>query len=144
MFVQNKYIDYFYLLFLGYSCSNKIYSRARDAQVIFIFISFANIYGYFFSIPSITVHPSKKFFCGQSMDNSIVTYTCGEKVSHQKKKTFRGHNNSGYACQVSFSPNGQFLCSGDGAGKLHFWDWKTTKVFIIHNIYCFDVFTYTS
>ena len=29
---------------------------------------------------------------------------------------------------LGFSPNGKFIMSGDGHGKLHFWDWKTTKV----------------
>ena len=32
-----------------------------------------------------------------------------------------------YACQIGFSPNGQFLMSGDGFGQLHFWDWKSCK-----------------
>ena len=82
------------------------------------------------AIPSVTLHPSGKFFCGQSMDNNIVTYSCGEKVNQLKKKNFRGHNTAGFACQISFSHNGQFVCSGDGKGKLHFWDWKTTKVLI--------------
>ena len=66
-------------------------------------------------------------FTGQSLDNTIVVYTCGEKVKQLKKKIFTGHNNSGYACQIGFSPNGKFLVSGDGLGKLHVWDWKTTK-----------------
>lgn len=79
------------------------------------------------SIPSITVHPSGDYFAGQSMDNTIVVYACGEKVKQLKKKTFKGHNNSGYACQIGFSPNGQFLMSGDGQGKLHVWDWKSGK-----------------
>jgi pre-mRNA-processing factor 17 len=79
------------------------------------------------SVPSVTVHPSGGFFAGQSLDNTIVTYQCGDRVRQIKKKTFRGHNNSGYACQIGFSPNGQFLASGDGQGKLHFWDFKSTK-----------------
>ena len=79
-------------------------------------------------MPSVTVHPSGQYFAGQSMDNTIVTYQCGEKFKQLKKKTFRGHNNSGYACQIAFSPNGTFLASGDGHGKLHFWDYKSTKV----------------
>jgi hypothetical protein len=47
------------------------------------------------SIPSVTLHPSGNFFAGQSMDNTIVVYTCGEKVKQLKKRTFSGHNNSG-------------------------------------------------
>jgi pre-mRNA-processing factor 17 len=66
------------------------------------------------------------------MDNSIVTYGCqNDKVRPLKKKTFRGHNNSGYACQIGFSPNGQYITSGDGHGKLTFWEWKTGKVRIV-------------
>mmetsp|Transcript_21910 Transcript_21910/g.36681 ORF Transcript_21910/g.36681 Transcript_21910/m.36681 type:complete len:525 (+) Transcript_21910:56-1630(+) len=80
-------------------------------------------------IPSVSVHPSHQCFAAQSMDNTIVVYTCGEKVRPLKKKTFRGHNNSGYACQIGFSPNGRFLASGDGLGQLHFWDWKSTKCY---------------
>ena len=79
------------------------------------------------SIPSITTHPSGQYFAGQSMDNTIVVYSCGEKVRQLKKKVFKGHNNSGYACQIGFSPNGQFIMSGDGLGKLHVWDWKSGK-----------------
>lgn len=80
-------------------------------------------------IPSVTVHPSGSFFAGQSMDNKIVVYGCGEKVRPMPKKTFTGHNNTGYACQIGFSPNGKFLVSGDGLGQVHFWDWKTTKCY---------------
>jgi pre-mRNA-processing factor 17 len=78
-------------------------------------------------IPSLSMHPSQAFFAGQSMDNKIVVFACGEKVKPLKKKVFTGHNNSGYACQVGFSPNGKFIISGDGHGQVHFWDWKTTK-----------------
>lgn len=80
-------------------------------------------------IPSVTTHPSHAFFAGQSMDNKIVVYSCGEKVRQMQKKTFTGHNNTGYACQIGFSPNGKFLVSGDGQGQVHFWDWKTTKCY---------------
>ena len=81
------------------------------------------------SVPSITVSPDKTHFAGQSMDNTVVVYQCGEKVKQLRKKLFKGHNNSGYACQVGFSPNMKFLISGDGQGKLNVWDWKTTKPF---------------
>ena len=35
----------------------------------------------------------------------------------------------GFACQIGFSPNGRFICSGDGEGKLFFWDWKSCKMY---------------
>eukprot|EP00595_Chromulina_sp_UTEXLB2642_P002932 CAMPEP_0196766140 /NCGR_PEP_ID=MMETSP1095-20130614/19194_1 /TAXON_ID=96789 ORGANISM="Chromulina nebulosa, Strain UTEXLB2642" /NCGR_SAMPLE_ID=MMETSP1095 /ASSEMBLY_ACC=CAM_ASM_000446 /LENGTH=205 /DNA_ID=CAMNT_0042126473 /DNA_START=973 /DNA_END=1590 /DNA_ORIENTATION=- len=79
-----------------------------------------------FSIPYLGLHPSGDFIMGQSMDNSITTYKCNDvTVRPNNKKTFRGHNNSGYACQVSCSPNGKYLISGDGFGKLYIWDWKS-------------------
>ena len=54
------------------------------------------------------------------MDNSIIVYqTSGEKMKCMKKKVFKGHNNAGYACQVGFSPNGQFISSGDGFGYVN-------------------------
>jgi pre-mRNA-processing factor 17 len=82
------------------------------------------------SVPAVTVHPSGEYLAGQSMDNTIVVYSCGDKVKHIKKKTFTGHNNAGYACRIGFSPNGKLLISGDGHGKLHVWDWKSTKVIL--------------
>ena len=79
------------------------------------------------SVPAVTVSPDQSFFAGQSLDNSIVVYQCGDKVKQLRKKVFRGHSNAGYACQVGFSPNMKFLISGDATGKLHVWDWKSTK-----------------
>lgn len=83
------------------------------------------------SLPSLSaLHPpDEAFFAAQSMDNSIVVYSAGEKVRQVKKRVFRGHNNSGYACQLGFSPNGKFLMSGDGLGQLVFWDWRSGKIF---------------
>jgi pre-mRNA-processing factor 17 len=81
------------------------------------------------NIPYVTTHPTESYFVGQSMDNKIVVYTAGEKVKCIKKKVFKGHNNSGFGCQIGFSPNGQFLMSGDGLGQLYFWDWKTTRIY---------------
>ena len=41
----------------------------------------------------------------------------------------QGHTVAGYACQPSFSADGRYVLSGDGAGKLWVWDWKSTKAF---------------
>jgi pre-mRNA-processing factor 17 len=81
------------------------------------------------SVPIVRKHPTQQFWCGQSMDNSIVTYTAGERVKQQRKRTFKGHLNSGYACGITFSPDGKFIASGDGEGKLFFWDFKSTRTY---------------
>ena len=81
------------------------------------------------SVPIVRKHPTQQFWCGQSMDNSIVTYTAGERVKQQRKRTFKGHLNSGYACGITFSPDGKFVASGDGEGKLFFWDFKSTRTY---------------
>jgi len=81
------------------------------------------------SIPAVTMHPSGTSYAGQSMDNQIVIYTAGEKFKQLRKKTFKGHINSGYACQIDFSPDGKFIMSGDASGNVWFWDYKTTKIY---------------
>ncbi len=79
------------------------------------------------SIPVITMHPTGGFFAGQSLDNQIVVYQGKDRFSLQRKKKFSGHLVSGYACDIAISPDGQFICSGDGNGKLFIWNWRTTK-----------------
>eukprot|EP00939_MAST-03C_sp_MAST-3C-sp1_P002737 g2737.t1 len=80
------------------------------------------------SIPALAQHPNGKFFVGQSLDNQILSYQCGTRIKPYKKR-FDGHVIAGYACQPNFSPNGRFLMSGDGDGRLWFWDWKSTAVY---------------
>mmetsp|Transcript_4879 Transcript_4879/g.17698 ORF Transcript_4879/g.17698 Transcript_4879/m.17698 type:complete len:528 (+) Transcript_4879:241-1824(+) len=81
------------------------------------------------SMPAIALSHNRKWMCCQSLDNQIVTYSTKERFRVNRKKTFKGHTNGGYACQVAFSPDDRFVCSGDGDGKAFFWDWKTTKIF---------------
>lgn len=79
------------------------------------------------SMPAITLHPSGNYFCGQSQDNQIVTYSTKERFRLNRKKSFRGHSNSGYACQIDFSPDGQYVLSGDSRGRCFFWEWQMPK-----------------
>ncbi|KAF1332888.1 putative pre-mrna splicing factor, partial [Globisporangium splendens] len=81
------------------------------------------------SMPAVTLHPSGAFFAGQSLNNQIDVYTARDKFKLQRKKVFKGHSNAGYACQIGFSPNGQYIMSGDAEGRLCFWDWKSTKMY---------------
>lgn len=80
------------------------------------------------SIPCLVMHPSQRFFAGQSLDNTIVVFQAGNKFAMQKKKKFSGHIVSGYACEMAISPDGQFMVSGDGKGNLFFWDWKRHQI----------------
>ena len=81
------------------------------------------------TIAAVTSHPSGRYFAGQSLDNKIVLFDTRNKFSMIKKRSFRGHVIAGYACQIGFSPNGQFIMSGDGRGQIWFWDFKSGKMF---------------
>lgn len=73
-------------------------------------------------------HPKKDFVLYQSSDNQIVVYSVGEKFRWNRKKSFRGHNCAGYQIDVSMSPDGEIVASGDTGGYLCFWSWKTCKM----------------
>ena len=79
------------------------------------------------SMPALAMHPSQQYLVGQSLDNQIVCFQVGNKFKLSKKKKFSGHQVAGYACEPSFSPDGRFLMSGDGKGRVFFWDWKMQK-----------------
>jgi hypothetical protein len=42
----------------------------------------------------------------------IVTYMTKDRFKQNRKKTFKGHNTAGYACQVNFSPDSKYVMSG--------------------------------
>lgn len=80
------------------------------------------------SMPSVAAHPSGKYIACQSLDNQVIIYSALEKVKLQRRKQFRGHGCGGYGIQVSFSPDGKYLCSGDAGGYACFWDWNSCKM----------------
>ncbi|KAL7791625.1 WD40-repeat-containing domain protein [Trichoderma afarasin] len=75
------------------------------------------------------LHPSGKYVAYQSSDNQILVYGANDKFRQNRKKSYRGHNNAGLAIDLDCSPDGQFLASGDQAGFVCFWDWKTCKMY---------------
>mmetsp|Transcript_12972 Transcript_12972/g.14369 ORF Transcript_12972/g.14369 Transcript_12972/m.14369 type:complete len:557 (+) Transcript_12972:18-1688(+) len=79
------------------------------------------------SMPATCLTPNGKWLVCQSLDNQIVTYSAFNKYRLNSKKRFRGHAVSGYACEVTVSPDMQYVVSGDYTGKVWFWDWKTCK-----------------
>ncbi|KAF4121752.1 pre-mRNA-processing factor 17 [Geosmithia morbida] len=76
-----------------------------------------------------TRHPSGKYVAYQSSDNQILVYGATDKFRQNRKKSYRGHNNAGMGIDLDCSPDGQFLASGDSAGFVCFWDWKTCKMY---------------
>lgn len=47
------------------------------------------------AIASVSVTPNGKWWCGQSMDNQILTYSANDRIKPNRKKTFKGHNVAG-------------------------------------------------
>ncbi|KAH8682552.1 WD40-repeat-containing domain protein [Xylariales sp. PMI_506] len=84
---------------------------------------------YMYPMTRATLHPSGKYVAYQSSDNQIVVYGATDKFRQNRKKSYRGHNNAGVGIDLSISPDGQFLASGDSAGFVCFWDWKTCKMY---------------
>ncbi|KAI0158069.1 WD40-repeat-containing domain protein [Xylariaceae sp. FL1272] len=82
-----------------------------------------------YPITRAALHPSQKYLACQSSDNQVLVYGATDKFRQNRKKSFRGHNNAGTAVDLAFSPDGQFLASGDSAGFVAFWDWKTCKMY---------------
>ncbi len=87
---------------------------------------------YMFSMVRSALHPSGKYAAFQSADNQIVVYAATDKFRQNRKKSFRGHHTAGHAIDVSISPDGQFIASGDSGGFVCFWDFKTCKM--LHKI----------
>ena len=81
------------------------------------------------AIPAVALHPSGKFFVGQSMNNSLVTFQGFGEFRLQGGRRFQSHSNIGYAIQPGFSPDGKFLMSGSSDGALYFWNWKSQKMY---------------
>ena len=83
------------------------------------------------SMPCLALHPAGLYFAGQSLDNQIAVFQARDRFALQRKKKYTGHQVSGYACELTFSPDGQFLVSGDGNGKIFFWAWKGHRYVVI-------------
>ncbi len=75
------------------------------------------------------------------MDNKIVVFDAQDRFRIIGKKFrgswslfccfsdyFSGHSVAGYACGLGFSPDGEYVISGDGPGNLCIWDWTTGKL----------------
>lgn len=82
-----------------------------------------------YALTKSSAHPSGKYIAFQSGDNEIVVYSSTEKFRQNRKKSFRAHNNSGYAIDVAISPAGDLVGSGSSDGFVYFWDWKSCRLY---------------
>ena len=81
------------------------------------------------AVSAASLSPDGSTWIGQNADNTIVSYSVTDsKVRQMKKKTFQGHSSAGYAIDVGISPDGQYVFSGDGEGRVFFWNWKSKRV----------------
>ncbi|CDH14185.1 probable Pre-mRNA-processing factor 17 [Zygosaccharomyces bailii ISA1307] len=80
------------------------------------------------SMPFLKVHPDHHYFCAQSMDNTIYSFSMKPKYRRHPNKSFNGHQSAGYGIHIGFSPDGHYLLSGDSKSRLFVWDWTTTKL----------------
>ncbi|SCV06114.1 LANO_0H22408g1_1 [Lachancea nothofagi CBS 11611] len=81
-----------------------------------------------YSMPYIDIHPEHNYFASQSMDNAIYVFSMKPKYKRHPKKRFEGHKCAGFGIGFGFSPDGQFISSGDTQGRVFIWDWKTTRL----------------
>lgn len=80
-----------------------------------------------YSMPYLDIHPEQHYFSAQSMDNAIYSFSMKPKYKKNLKKVFRGHLCAGFGINFGFSPDGQYVVSGDSRGSVVVWDWKTTR-----------------
>lgn len=81
-----------------------------------------------YSMPYIGIHPEQNYFAAQSMDNAIYAFSMKPKYKRHPKKHFSGHKCAGFGIGFGFSPDGQYIASGDTRGRVYIWDWKTTHL----------------
>ncbi|KAI3388259.1 hypothetical protein SNEBB_000700 [Seison nebaliae] len=94
------------------------------------------------SMPATTLSNNGLFLAFQSMDNKIRIMEPLSNFRWRQKKVFIGHNVSGYACGMNFSPDCQYLCSGDADGDVVIWEFKSCRLLHrlkAHSKPCLDV-----
>ena len=82
------------------------------------------------AITAAAMHPSGLYYAGQANNNIIQIFDLKAGTFRKNaKRKFIGHKSASYAIGLSFSPDGQFLASGDAEGRVFFYDWKSQKTY---------------
>jgi pre-mRNA-processing factor 17 len=73
------------------------------------------------------IHPEGEWLAFQS-GSRVIVCSADEKLQLNTKKVFKGHKTFRMNCHIDFSPDGQYLVSGDSEGYYAIWDWNTCKL----------------
>jgi pre-mRNA-processing factor 17 len=122
---------------ISFNCFAK-FKKKRDIPVDFKYLADPQQH----SMPYVTLSRNGRYLAFQSMDNQIRIMEPNANFRWKNKKVFRGHMVAGYACGIDFSPDMNYIISGDADGNLAIWDWKTTKLYDkikSHSQVCMDV-----
>lgn len=74
------------------------------------------------------LHPTEPFLAYQALQSPSLSIFSLQDYITARPRQFGGHKTLGFGCQVCFSPDGRFLCSGDGNGQVVIWNWKTGQI----------------
>eukprot|EP00331_Platyophrya_macrostoma_P005481 CAMPEP_0176410604 /NCGR_PEP_ID=MMETSP0127-20121128/3148_1 /TAXON_ID=938130 /ORGANISM="Platyophrya macrostoma, Strain WH" /LENGTH=509 /DNA_ID=CAMNT_0017790117 /DNA_START=148 /DNA_END=1677 /DNA_ORIENTATION=+ len=80
------------------------------------------------AVSHVVTHPTEpQYLAAQSFDNRVVVLEDegGGRVKFVRDREFTGHTIAGSSCQLRFSPDGQYVSSGDVTGLVHVWRWST-------------------
>lgn len=81
-----------------------------------------------FTCPCLKVHGRREEFLAQSNGNYVVLFSATKPFKLNKRKRFQGHFVSGFDVGFDLNPDGSVLCSASSEGKVHFYDYVTTKL----------------
>lgn len=79
------------------------------------------------AVGALALHPGGKWVAASRADNQVLVYGAKDVFKLRKGKVFRGHMSAGYQVGLGFSPDGRWLASGDGIGRVWVWDWKSGR-----------------
>lgn len=85
-----------------------------------------------FSCPCLRVSGNGEEFLAQSNGNYVVLFSAQKPFKLNKRKRFQGHYVAGFDVGFDLNPEGTVLCSASSEGKVHFYNYTTTRV--IHTL----------
>ena len=81
-----------------------------------------------FTCPCLRMHGSRAEFLAQSNGNYVVLFSARKPFKMNKRKRFQGHTVSGFDVGFDMDLDGSVLCSASSEGKVHFYDYTSSKM----------------